>query len=231
MMKHTNRISFAAGAAICATLGLSLGMGLGFAQPEKVKDKAKDKVAEHAEHAEHLQPESAGGQPDMAAMMAEMMQKGTPGEHHKALGKTLGHWTVAAEFVQPGEGPMTGTGTMDTKMALGGRFTISEFRMPDFMGAPFEGMAIMGYDNYKGEYSGVWIDTMSTHVTTTHGNMDEHGTLVMIGTSVTPMGEAPMKIESTISENTLTDRFYDGLPDGSWVHSGTITYTRGKAGG
>lgn len=221
-MKHTNWISFAAGAAVCATLGLSLG----FAQPEKVKDKAKDKAKEKiAERA----PERAGGQPDMDAMMAEMMEKGTPGEHHKALGKTLGHWTVAAEFVQPGEEPMTGTGTMDTRWALGGRFTVSEFKMPDFMGAPFEGMAIMGYDKYKGEYTGVWIDTMSTHVTTTRGSMSEDGTLVMHGTSVTPMGETPMKIESSISENKLVDKFYDGLPDGSWVHSGTITYTRGQS--
>ncbi|MFT5424129.1 MAG: hypothetical protein ACI89L_001922 [Phycisphaerales bacterium] len=217
MMKHTNLISFAAGTAVCAALGL--GLGLGFTQPEKVKDKAKSKVAGHA------QPEQPG-LPDMDAMMAEMTQKATPGEHHKALDKMVGDWTVHTEFVMPGQEPMIGTGTMQTEWALGGRFTISNLKIPEFMGSSFEGMAITGYDNYANEYTGVWVDTMTTRVTTTHGNMTEDGTLVMEGTSVTPMGETGMRIETTTTANTVIDKFYDQMPDGSWVQSGTITYTR-----
>lgn len=218
-MKHTNLISFLAGAAICTTLGL----GLGFTQPEKVKDKAKNKAKNKI--AEVAQPET-GEMPDMDAMFAMMAEKATPGDHHEELSKTVGHWTAAAEFMVPGMDPMTSTGTMHTEWVLGGRYTVSHFNLPEFMGQPFEGMAITGYSNYTNEYNSVWVDTMSTHMTTTTGKRDKDGVLAMTGTSVTPMGEAGMKIETTCTDTVIVDKFFDEMPDGSWVHSGTITYTR-----
>ena len=118
---------------------------------------------------------------------------------------------------------------MHIKPILGGRYTMAEFKLDDFMGQPFHGTAIMGYSNYTNEYMSVWVDTMSTHMTVMTGSMED-GTLTMHGTSVTPMGETPMKIVTTHEGNTMTDTFFDGMPDGSWVQSGTITYTRGAEG-
>ena len=131
MLKKT-LISFAAGAAVCATLGLSLG----FTQPEE------GQPAE--ENWQEMSPEQ------MEAMFAEMAEKATPGAHHEKLADLIGHWTVEASF-GVGDDAMTGTGTMEVKWILGGRYTYADFKLDDFMGQPFHGVAINGYSNYTNE--------------------------------------------------------------------------------
>jgi hypothetical protein len=115
---------------------------------------------------------------------------------------------------------------MNVEWVLGGRFTKAEFNM-DFMGQPFEGLAYSGYDIAHGNYVATWMDTMSTKITYTEGNIDEAGNLVMQGMATTPMGDNPMKIvTSWIDEDTVQDKFFDKMPDGTWMNTGTITYTR-----
>jgi|GEM_PF-611041 len=217
-MKKQSLISFAAGAAVCGTLAF----GLGFAQPEK--SKGAEKRSEKAQPAESFEmtPEM------MEAMFAEMAEKATPGEGHEKLADSIGHWHVQASFGE-GDMAMVGTGTMHVKWILGKRYTHADFKLDDFMGQPFHGVAITGYSNYTGEYQSMWVDTMSTHMSTMTGEMAD-GVLTMVGTSMTPMGEAPMKMVTTKDGDTWTDTFYDGMPDGSWVQSGTITYTRAAEG-
>ncbi|MFG0307203.1 MAG: DUF1579 family protein [Phycisphaerales bacterium JB040] len=219
MLKTQTLISFAAGAAVCGTLAF----GLGFAQPEK--GQGAEKRSERAQPADpsEMTPEM------MEQMFAEMAEKATPGAAHEKLADSIGHWHVQASFGQ-GEEAMTGTGTMHVKWILGKRYTHADFKLDDFMGQPFHGVAITGYSNYTEQYQSVWMDTMTTHMSAMKGAMED-GVLTMRGTSMTPMGETPMKLVTTMEGDTWVDTFYDGMPDGSWVQSGTITYTRAKEGG
>jgi hypothetical protein len=219
-MNRKSILAFTAGVACTASLALLIASG-----------------PEHEEHGNHdqdndmnhvTQPE-ADEMMEMSPedMMAMMNDFSTPGDHHKLLGKTIGNWKASASFIMdPSAPPMESVGSMETKWILDGRFTQSVLKM-DFMGQPFEGHAITGYSNPHSKYVSSWVDTMSTHITLMKGNTSEDGSLVMQGTSLTPMGENPMKIVSSwIDDNTVQDKFYDKMPDGTWFNSGSITYTR-----
>jgi hypothetical protein len=167
-----------------------------------------------------IQPEDGASEYD-AEMMA-MIQLGTPGEHHEALNRAVGSWDAHVEFYGPDGSVMAGDGTMTSKWVLDGRYVMTNFDMPDFMGAPFNGIAFNGYDNFNEEYVGVWMDSMSTGIMYQKSTLDE-GTFV----TVSPNGHGgTMKTVSTMDEDSGTDIFFDKLEDGSWHKSGTITYTR-----
>ena len=186
-------------------------------------------VAAGPEHDAHkIAPEEADAMTEMSPedMMAAMAKIGEPGEHHKELGEMVGHWHAKTSFVMdPAAPPMEGEGEMSIKWVLGGRFLQSNFKM-DFMGEPFEGLSFMGYDNAHGEYVSTWMDSMTTKITYMTGNKED-GAMVMHGISTTPMGDNPMKIVTTHGEDgSVTDKFYDQMPDGTWFNSGSIVYTR-----
>ncbi len=213
---RTSILTFAAGAACTASIALLIASG--------------------PDHKDHQHPELTDTvtQPEMDAMMemsadmmAAMARLATPDEHHAKLGKNVGNWIAKTSFVMdPASPPTEGAGTMSVKWVLGGRYIMSEFKM-DFMGQPFEGIGFNGYDIAHEQYISTWADTMSTKITMMTGSMDDNGTTTLLGTATTPMGDNPMKIVSTWTGNdTMTDKFYDKMPDGSWYSSGSITYTR-----
>ena len=214
-MNRTPLIAFAAGSLVTASAALLIASG-----------------PEHKDHRDHQNPkhkESINHTPEMSPedMMAGMMKLSTPNEHHAELMETVGNWTAKTSFVMdPAAPPTEGPASMTVKSLLDGRHVMSHFKM-DFMGQPFEGYSIMGYDNAHDEYNSVWMDSMSTKITYMTGNKDENGDIVMLGTSSTPMGDNPMKIITSKSDDgTMVDKFYDQMPDGTWFNSGTITYTR-----
>ncbi len=205
-MKRKTVLAFTTGAACTASLALLIA-----AAPTQ----------------DSTEPDVKGNQLGETDPMAEMMRLATPNEHHAELGKTVGNWTAKTSFIMdPSQPPVTGEGTMSVKWVLGGRYIMSEFKM-DFMGKPFEGIGYTGYDIAHEQYIGTWADTLSTAITSMTGNMDEDGTLTLYGTATTAKGDNLIKIVSTwIDEDTMTDKFYDQMPDGTWFNSGTITYTR-----
>lgn len=213
--KQTTILAFAAGAASAASLVLMVASGPG---NDSGNDPENDKVTQdEMDKMQEMSPED---------MMAQMAKIGEPGSQHKELGKAIGNWTAKTSFVMgPDAPPMEGSGTMSTEWVLGGRFIKSNFKM-DLMGQPFEGLSYMGYDNAHKRYVSTWMDTMTTNIIYMTGDK-ENDQMVMKGTSTTPMGDNPMKIVSKWNDDgTMTDMFYDQMPDGEWVNSGTITYTR-----
>src|SRR5262249_52979692 len=79
-------------------------------------------------------------------MMAEMMKLATPGPYHEMLKKFAGSWkTETKMWMGPGE-PQVSEGTAEASMILGGRFLKQEAK-GNFMGQPFEGFGLTGYDN------------------------------------------------------------------------------------
>src|SRR5262245_26127159 len=79
--------------------------------------------------------------------MEKMMAFMTPGEHHKVLDFKVGKWTCKASmFMAPGMPPMESELKSETKWIMGGRY-LHDSVSGSFMGMPFEGMGVSGYDN------------------------------------------------------------------------------------
>ena len=165
--------------------------------------------------------------PSMEEMMAMMAEAAEPAAEHEMFDKYAGSWTAELHFAWPGSDPMKGNGTMESEVVMGGRYLISHLDVPGFMGSDYKGMALQGYSRSKEHYQGAWVDTWSTNMTMTKGKAGEAGNLVMEGVNATPMGDQMMRIVTAwVGEDTYVDTFFDQMPDGNWMKSGTITYTR-----
>ena len=107
--------------------------------------------------------------PSMEEMMKKAEAAGTPGAAHKALEPLVGNWTAEVKsWMTPGAPPTVTQATAKSTWVMNGRFVQQEFT-GDFMGKPFRGVSLTGYDNTKKKYSNVWIDDMHTSMFTSEG--------------------------------------------------------------
>ena len=105
----------------------------------------------------------------------QMEQAIAPGAKHKALEPFTGEWTAEVKaWMTPGEPPSESKGTAKATWIMDGRYVQEEFS-GDFMGQPFRGMSLTGYDNVRGKYRSVWVDNMSTTIVTSEGDLDAAG--------------------------------------------------------
>ncbi|MEZ6242790.1 MAG: DUF1579 family protein [Phycisphaerales bacterium] len=164
------------------------------------------------------------------AQIEEQARLARPNEHHKKLAYMLGRWDAEMNFPATGQGPAHATMTAD--WAVGGRFVKFDFGGEGFFGLPFNGVGYTGFDNIKGKYVGVWMDSNSTGIYSHTGEFSPDAkTLTMVGEASSPQGPSKMKIVSTLQgDDRFTDTFYEIGPDGAWAESGTIVYTRVKNG-
>lgn len=135
------------------------------------------------------QPQAAPAGGPSAAEMQEMMKIASPGEHHKRLGNFVGHWkTHTKAWMAPGAPPVESDGTLDAEWLMGGRYVVSHHK-GSFMGMPFEGQSIDGYDNLSGKYVSSWIDNMGTGLLNTSGSCEDADCKVVStsGESLDPM--------------------------------------------
>lgn len=99
---------------------------------------------------------------DSATANKAWMDYATPGEMHKMLAKSDGSWTGENTMWMENNGkPMTSTSEATNKMIFAGRYQMGEHK-GNFMGMPFEGISIVGYDNAKKKFVSTWIDNMGT---------------------------------------------------------------------
>ena len=172
--------------------------------------------------------ESAGYEPavDLASMseeevMAMMMEMNMPGEPHAMFEGMAGVYDVEMEYwMQPGAETGTMSASSNIATILGGRYVMERFQ-GEFMGQPFEGLHIMGYDNLKEEYFSLWMDNMSTHCSQQSGNVDESGALRMSGMmydAISPDGRPYRSVTSMNEDGSQRMEMYDTLPDGTeWM--------------
>jgi hypothetical protein len=123
--------------------------------------------------------------PAVDPQMAEMMKKAeiasTPGAAHKSLDSFVGAWTAEVKtWMAPGEAPMVTKGSAKSTWVMGGRYVQEEFS-GEFMGKPFRGMSLTGYDNVRQKYCSVWVDDMSTSMVTSEGDADAAGKVFTFG--------------------------------------------------
>lgn len=162
---------------------------------------------------------------DMKAMMAYA----TPGDIHQMLAKTVGSWKGdITMWMQPGAPPVTSVGETTNEMILGGRYLQSKNK-GNFMGAPFEGIGITGYDNAKKVFVSSWIDNMGTGMMYLTGTWDPATKNInFTGSMVDPISGSDVKIREVyrlVDDNTQVFEMYS-YTNGKEFKNMEIKYTR-----
>lgn len=176
---------------------------------------------------------NAPKQPSPEEMAAAMQKYGQPGEHHKLFTRYVGKWKHTDRmWMDPSQPPITSEGTTEYRLTMGGRYLVQEYSGA-FMGQPFNGMAIVGYDNFREEFKSVWIDSAGTGMMTMTGKFDAtKNTLSMSGKMDEPMtGERDKTfkmVDHFVDDDTLVSEMYDTIPGKGLVKVMEITATRQK---
>lgn len=175
---------------------------------------------------------SASQKPDakMEEMMKKMEAAGTPGAAHKALEPLVGDWNAEVKmFMAPDAPPNVTKASAKSTWIMGSRFVQQEFK-GEFMGKPFRGMSLTGYDNLRKEYNSVWVDDMSTGMLTSEGKAADGGkVLTFEGTHACPetgeLNKAAKQVYRIISRDKHVFEMHDPSL-GEKSKTMEITYTR-----
>lgn len=161
-----------------------------------------------------------------------MMEAATPGEHHKHLAQFAGKFEYSSKmWMVPGADPIKSKGTSESQMIMGGRF-LKDSVKGEWNGMPFEGLALLGYDNTAGEYNYLWLDNFGTGVTRATGSCSEGGKKITFeGNMNSPGMPAPIKFKEIIrwvDEKSHVMEMYMTGPTGEMFKTMEITYKRVK---
>ncbi len=169
---------------------------------------------------------------DMAHMQ-EYLKLMQPGEEHKRLQSYVGKWDTVTKIWMggPGTPPMTSTGMSTFKSVLDGRWLMEE-HAGSMMGMPYNGIGMMGYDNYKNLYVGTWFSNMGTEMLQMAGARNpKSGTVTMYGSMDEPQLSVHGRTVKYVTTPTDDDHFSFQIID---LHAGDdykvieISYTRRK---
>ncbi len=177
------------------------------------------------------------GMPKMSAeemaQMQDYMKLMQPGDAHKHLQKMVGTWDTVTKMWMggPGSPPMESTGVSTFKSVLGGNW-IMEQHTGSMMGMPYEGVGMMGYDNYKNLYVSTWHSNMSTELLKMSGSRHpKTGVTTMYGTMDEPQLNVHGRTVKYVSTPDGDDKFTFAIID---LHAGEnykvieLSYTRRK---
>lgn len=153
-----------------------------------------------------------------------------PTAEHAILEQLAGEWDATMKMDFPGVQPSKGT--MSTKLGMNGLWLVGDYKTDNFMGSPFTGHALTGYDPEKGKYVGTWIDSMTMALGVQEGTYDAATkTLTMESKGLDPMSgeEVTMKMVTKVQDKDHhTFEMYSPGPDGSDMLALTIEYVRKK---
>lgn len=158
----------------------------------------------------------------------EMPAPVRPGEAHKQIERKTGKWnTVMTLAGMPGEHKAVYTARMD----LGGLWLLGDHR-GEFMGGPFSGLELLGYDSEKGKYVSTWIDSSSDKIIFAQGDYDaDTQTLVLWSEGQSyETGEPVLERHDTrfIDANHWEFSINQPQADGSYAAGMSIAYTRAR---
>ncbi|HVN74813.1 MAG TPA: DUF1579 domain-containing protein [Thermoanaerobaculaceae bacterium] len=175
-----------------------------------------------------------GKQPEMTAeqkaAMEAWMKAATPGEGHKVLDPMIGSWNVTMTmWEKPGAPGQTSVGTAENTWMLGGRF-VQESLHGEVNGMKFEGLGYTGFDNFKKQYVGAWMDTMGTMMMTMTGTADPSGKVVTetstIDDVVTGKRMKVREVTRVVDANKHVFEMYGPDPSGKEFKMMEAVYTR-----
>ncbi|MCC6672917.1 MAG: DUF1579 domain-containing protein [Planctomycetes bacterium] len=189
-------------------LSLVTGVGVGTLIQDKPAAGAQDK-------------KPAAQEMDAVAVQA--------GPEHKKLEKMVGTWDGAITFYMGGQA-MTSKAVETNTLVMNGLWLLSDFK-GEFMGQPFHGHGIFGYDPVKKKHVSVWVDSMSSSFTTGEGEGSKDGkTMVDTMVGYDPSGKkSVMRNVTTIQDaDHRTFEMYNIADDGKEALAMKIEYTRRK---
>ena len=176
----------------------------------------------------------AGKQPEMTpeqkAAMEAWMKVATPGEGHKVLEPMIGDFKAAMTmWDSPGAAPQQSNGTSENSWVLGGRF-VRQVLHGDVNGMRFEGLGYTGYDNFKKQYVGAWMDTMGTMMMPMTGSADPSGKVLTATSTIDDIttGKKVVVREVTriVDANKHIFEMYGADPSGKEFKMMEAVYTR-----
>ncbi len=136
--------------------------------------------------------------PATAKMMQAMEELGKPGPEHARLAERAGDWKATTTMFGPG--PDAGTtyvGSAHCELLYGGRFLQQTFH-GQWMGKPFTGTEISGYDRFKNKFVDTWFDDAGTGILMFEGTADAAtGVVTQTGRCASPMGMMNYKTTTT----------------------------------
>lgn len=209
---------------------------IALAQPSKEpKSTTPAKITQPAKKAMEGMPEGMQLPPGWTSEdMQACMVAGTPGEHHKAMMKSVGTWDGKNEFwMAPGMPGMKSESVTEITSLMDGRYVQidSKGEMPG-MGA-FHGLGVSGYDNVSGKYVSTWIDNMGTGIMTGTGEMSADGkTLTTTYTFNCPINKKPAimrEVQTFNSDTSMTLEMFGNDPkSGKEFKMMRMEYTKRK---
>lgn len=139
-------------------------------------------------------------QSNQDSAMKAWMSYMTPGDIHKMLAKDDGEWNEEITlWMAPGAPPTKSTATASNKMIMGGRYQESR-HAGNFMGMPFEGYSVVGYDNAKKVFVSSWVDNMGTGIMFMEGKWDEKTkTIHFTGKTTDPSSGKDVPVRETFT--------------------------------
>lgn len=172
---------------------------------------------------------AALAQEGQSADMQKVMEMIQPGPEHKLLTKMVGKWNAVGKmWMDPAAPPAESQGTMEYVSVLEGRYFQGTY-LGNWMGMPFEGRSVDGFDRFAKEYFSYWYDNMGTGMMAMRGTASADGKVVtMKGTAFDPMvgAEASFKTVTTwVDDNTIHYEMYS-LKGGEEIKAMEMTYTR-----
>jgi hypothetical protein len=181
-------------------------------------EKAKTDSAAAPATAEVKADAAPAAMPDTAAMNKAWQEFMTPGDMHKWIAKTNGTWEAeVSQWMDPKAPPTKAKATNVQSTVLGGRYVVGKYSST-MMGAPFEGMSTMGYDNAKKMFVSTWVDNMGSGIVHFSGTYDEATkTLNLKGHQTDPMTgkDSDMREEMTmLDDNSYRMAIYGTGMDG-----------------
>ena len=165
------------------------------------------------------------------AAMEAWQKASTPGPQHKQLAEMAGTWEVTIKSFEGGGEPQLSKGQAVRKMILGDRFLQEEYK-GTYMGQPFDGMGLTGYDNVLKRFTMVWVDSMGTGVMVGNGGMDPSGKVLTSSMTysdpITGKPAAMRQVMKKESKDAESFEMYGPGPDGKELKMMEMTYKRVK---
>ena len=114
------------------------------------------------------------------------------------------------------------------QMLYDGRIMVEDYES-EFMGMPFTGRGMTGYDNVSGKYWSTWMDSMSTGLMFSEGTCDDQGSCTFTGSYNDPILEGPKKVRMVTrwtSPTTQVFEMHTAGKDGKEMMMMEMTYTK-----
>ena len=165
-------------------------------------------------------------------MMEAYMKMMAMNENHAFLKNFVGSWKAeTSAWMQPGGEPEVADNSAKAELIMGGRFLKVNIRGTMF-GLPFEGLQLIGFDNFKKKIVSFWIDSTSTGFYLTEGTIDQSkNTINETGMWPDPTSGGNVKVRMVtrlVSKDEYTLTMFMTGPDGSEFKSMSTRSVRKK---